>query len=59
MLADHPLSSDAGAGRELEDKVLEGRWQVHHQERAVLRPALKRVNLSDLRPADGPGTPAL
>ncbi|MFJ2736068.1 DCL family protein [Streptomyces sp. NPDC087317] len=43
---------DSGAGvsyTELEDKVLEGRWQDHHQERAVLRPVLKRVNLSDLR----------
>lgn len=43
---------DTGAGIsyvELEDKALEGRWQDHHQERAVLRPVLKRVNLSDLR----------
>lgn len=43
---------DSGAGisyTELEDKALEGRWQDHHQERAVLRPVLKRVNLSDLR----------
>lgn len=43
---------DAGAGityTELEDKALEGRWQDYHQERAVLRPVLKRVNLSDLR----------
>ncbi|MDX3762604.1 DUF3223 domain-containing protein [Streptomyces sp. AK02-04a] len=52
---------DSGAGVsyiELEDKVLEERWQDHHQERAVLRPVLKRVNLSDLRRADGPGTTA-
>ncbi|MEV0693047.1 DCL family protein [Streptomyces sp. NPDC050388] len=52
---------DSGAGVsyiELEDKVLERRWQDHHQERAVLRPVLKRVNLSDLRRAGGPGTPA-
>lgn len=43
---------DSGAGisyTELEDKALEGHWQDHHQERAVLRPVLKRVNLSDLR----------
>ncbi|MFM9499796.1 DCL family protein [Streptomyces galilaeus] len=51
---------DSGAGIsyiELEDKALEGRWQYHHQERAVLRPVLKRVNMSDLRRANGPGTP--
>lgn len=43
---------DPGTGisyTELEDKALEGRWQCYHQERAVLRPVLKRVNLSDLR----------
>ncbi|MFE0449099.1 DCL family protein [Streptomyces fungicidicus] len=34
---------------ELEDKALESRWQDYHRERAVLRPVLKRVNLSDLR----------
>ncbi|MER5908619.1 DUF3223 domain-containing protein [Streptomyces mirabilis] len=52
---------DSGAGVsyiELEDKVLEERWQDHHQEHAVLRPVLKRVNLSDLRRAHGPGTTA-
>ncbi|MFD9511242.1 hypothetical protein [Streptomyces mirabilis] len=39
---------DSGAGVsyiELEDKVLEERWQDHHQEHAVLRPVPKRVNL--------------
>jgi hypothetical protein len=58
---DFRILPDPGSGVsyiELEDKVLEGRWQDHHQERAVLRPVLKRVNLSDLRRADGPGTPA-
>ncbi|MER6332631.1 hypothetical protein ABT298_25545 [Streptomyces sp. NPDC001034] len=52
---------DSGAGVsyiELEDKTLEGRWQDHHRERAVLRPVLKRINLSDLRRADGARTPA-
>lgn len=58
FIADHGgagafrILPDSGAGisyTELEDKALEGRWQDHHQERAVLRPVLKRVNLSDLR----------
>jgi hypothetical protein len=43
---------DSGVGissRELEDKALEARWADFHQEHAVLRPVLKRVNLSDLR----------
>ncbi|MFJ4585553.1 DCL family protein [Streptomyces echinatus] len=43
---------DSGVGVsyiELEDEVLAGRWQDHHRGRAVLRPVLKRVNLSDLR----------
>ncbi len=43
---------DPGVGvsyPELEDKALEGRWRQYHQERAVLRPVLNRVNLSDLR----------
>ncbi|MFJ9721007.1 hypothetical protein ACIRPQ_34605 [Streptomyces sp. NPDC101213] len=51
---------DSGTGVsyiELEDKELEERWQGHHQERAVLRPVLKRVNLSDLRRVSGSGTP--
>lgn len=50
---------DSGAGVsyiELEDKELEKRWQDHHQKRAVLRPVLKRVNLSDLRRTNGPDT---
>jgi hypothetical protein len=41
---------------ELEDKGLERRWQERHRERAVLRPVLKRVNLSDLRRGNEPGT---
>ncbi|KOV93738.1 DCL family protein [Streptomyces sp. NRRL B-3648] len=52
---------DTGAGIsyiELEDKVLERNWQDHHHERAVLRPVLKRVNLSDLRRVNGIGTSA-
>jgi hypothetical protein len=52
---------DSGSGVsyiELEDKVLEERWQEYHRERSVLRPVLKRVNLSDLRRADSRGTPA-
>ncbi|MDX3589067.1 DCL family protein [Streptomyces europaeiscabiei] len=52
---------DSGAGIsyiELEDKALERRWQDHHQKRAVLRPVLKRVNLSDLRRTNGTGAPA-
>ncbi|MEU3341961.1 DUF3223 domain-containing protein [Streptomyces sp. NPDC006668] len=43
---------DSGAGItyiELEDKKLEELWQNYHRERALLRPVLKRVNLSDLR----------
>ncbi|MFF1717363.1 DCL family protein [Streptomyces sp. NPDC058268] len=50
---------DSGAGVsyiELEDKALEQRWQHHHQKRAVLRPVLKRVNLSDLRRTNQPHT---
>lgn len=46
------IMPDSGTGisyTELEDKTLEARWQNHHQDRAVLRPVLKRVNLSDLR----------
>lgn len=34
---------------ELEDEPLSGRWQDYHQANAILRPVLKRVNLSDLR----------
>ncbi|MDQ0577880.1 DCL family protein [Streptomyces rishiriensis] len=58
---DFRILPDTGAGVsyiELEDKALEGRWQNHHQKRAVLRPVLKRVNLSDLRRAGTAGTPA-
>ncbi|MFD8766122.1 hypothetical protein [Streptomyces mirabilis] len=51
-----PDSSAGVSYIELEDKELEKRWQDHHQERAVLRPVLKRVNLSDLRRANGPRT---
>jgi hypothetical protein len=34
---------------ELEDHILRDRWQDYHEETAVLRPVLRRVNLSDLR----------
>ncbi|MFJ8143333.1 DCL family protein [Streptomyces sp. NPDC096013] len=53
------ILADSGTGVtyiELEDKELEKRWQDHHQEHAVLRPVLKRVNLSDLRRTNGPDT---
>ncbi|MFB0620873.1 DCL family protein [Streptomyces sp. AGS-58] len=51
---------DSGTGVsyiELEDKALEGHWQDYHQKRALLRPVLTRVNLSDLRRVNRPGTP--
>ncbi|MFF2363814.1 hypothetical protein ACFVU0_14005 [Streptomyces sp. NPDC058122] len=53
------IQPDSGAGVSyigLEDKELERRWQDRHQEPAVLRPVLKRVNLSDLRRANRPST---
>ncbi|MEU9646487.1 DUF3223 domain-containing protein [Streptomyces sp. NPDC048188] len=53
-----PDAGSAVSYIELEDKMLERRWQEHHRERCVLRPVLKRVNLSDLRRADSRGTPS-
>ncbi|MFC8875998.1 DCL family protein [Streptomyces ardesiacus] len=51
-----PDAGSAVSYIELEDKTLERRWQEHHREHCVLRPVLKRVNLSDLRRTDSPGT---
>lgn len=44
-----PDTGDGISYTGLEDKALEGRWRQYHREHAVLRPVLKRVNLSDLR----------
>lgn len=46
------IQPDPGTGisyTELADKALAEKWRAHHKAHAVLRPVLRRVNLSDLR----------
>lgn len=44
-----PDTGDKVGYTELRDHILRLQWQDYHEEHAVLRPVLKRVNLSNLR----------